>query len=70
MRSHHTTTSTLAFMHVLSIINIHHQLHFTLIINVISKIMSHGLEEKTQIGKADTTLTPKKKPSAMATLFV
>jgi len=28
------------------------------------------LQEKTQIGKTATTLTPKKKPSAMATLFV
>jgi len=44
--------------------------NFPLIINVISTIMSHWLEEKTQIGKAATTLTPKKKPSAMATLFV
>jgi len=41
MPSHHSTTSTLAFMHALSIINIHHQLHFPLIINVISTIMSH-----------------------------
>jgi len=61
-------------MHALSII---HELNFAemmmmiVIMNVNSTIMSHSLgEKKTEIGKAHSHLTPKKKESAMAKLFV